>query len=107
MVENELLKILGRENILDSPEVLKEYSSDGSFAPPHTPARVVRPAGLEELQEVVRWANEKRVPLVPVSSGPPHSRGDTVPGAEGGIIVDLRRMHKILRINQANRVAII
>jgi FAD/FMN-containing dehydrogenase len=107
MVENELVKIVGKENILDSPEVLKEYSSDCSFAPPKTPACIVKPANVEELQGIVRWANEKHVALVPVSSGAPHFRGDTVPGVEGAVIVDLRRMNKIIRVNRANRVAIV
>jgi hypothetical protein len=107
MVENELVKIIGKENILDSPETLQEYSGDGSFAPHKMPGCIVRPANVEELQAVVRWANEKKVPLVPVSSGPPHFRGDTVPGVEGAVIVDLRRMNKIIRVNFPNRVALI
>ena len=107
MVENELVKIVGRENITDNPEILKEYSGDCSFAPPKTPACVLKPANVEELQSVVKWANEKRIPLVPVSSGAPHFRGDTVPGVEGAVIVDLRRMNKIIRVNHANRVAIV
>jgi FAD/FMN-containing dehydrogenase len=107
MVENELVKIVGRDNVLNSPETLKEYSGDCSFAPPKMPACIVKPANIEELQGVVRWANEKRIPLVPVSSGAPHFRGDTVPGVEGAVIVDLRRMNKIIRVNHANRVAIV
>jgi FAD/FMN-containing dehydrogenase len=107
MIDNELVKIVGQDNILDNPEVLKEYSKDGSFAQPKTPACVVKPANLEELQGVVKWANEKHKALVPVSSGAPHFRGDTVPGVEGAVIVDLRRMNKIIRVNRANRVAIV
>jgi hypothetical protein len=107
MIEDELGRIVGKEHILDAPEILKEYSGDCSFASRKTPACVVRPSNVEELQGVVRWANEKRVSLVPVSSGPPHFRGDTVPGVEGAVIVDLRRMNKIIRVNRANRVAIV
>jgi FAD/FMN-containing dehydrogenase len=107
MVENELVKIVGKENILDNRELLQEYSMDCSSAPAKTPACVVRPANVDELQGVVRWANEKHVPLVPVSSGAPHFRGDTVPGVEGAVMVDMRRMKKIIRVNRANRVAIV
>jgi FAD/FMN-containing dehydrogenase len=42
-----------------------------------------------------------------VSSGPPHFRGDAIPGVDGTVIVDMRRMNKIIRINSANRVAIV
>jgi FAD/FMN-containing dehydrogenase len=107
MVENELVKIVGIKNISYNPEILKEYSSDGSFAPSKTPLCIVKPATVEEVLSVVKWANEKRTPLVPISSGAPHFRGDTVPGVEGAVIVDLRRMNKIIRVNHANRVAIV
>jgi FAD/FMN-containing dehydrogenase len=107
MIDSELVKIVGQENILDNPEILKEYSGDCSFAPPKIPACIVKPANLEELQGVVRWANDKHKALVPVSSGTPHFRGDTVPGVEGAVIVDLRRMNRIIRVNRANRVAIV
>jgi FAD/FMN-containing dehydrogenase len=107
MIEHELANIVGKENVLDSPEVLKAYSADAGFAPPKMPVCVVRPKDLEELKGVVRWANETRSPLVPISSGPPHFRGDTVPDVDGAVIVDLRRMNTIIRVNRANRVAIV
>ena len=42
----------------------------------------------------LKLANETQTPLVPVSSGPPHFRGDTVPGIGGAVIVDLKRDEK-------------
>lgn len=107
MNQNELTTIVGKENVLDTPEILKEYAGDCSFALPKMPVCVVRPANIDELQGVVKWANNENIPLVPVSSGKPHFRGDTVPGIKGAIIVDLRRMNKIIRINYANRVALV
>jgi hypothetical protein len=107
MVENGLEKIVGSENVLDAPDILKEYSGGPGIVPQRTPGCVVKPANIDELQGVVRWANEKKIPLVPVSSGPPHFRGDTVPGADGAVIVDLSRMNKIIRVNAANRVVIV
>jgi FAD/FMN-containing dehydrogenase len=59
------------------------------------------------LQAVVRWANEQATPIVPVSSGPPHCHDGASPGVEGAVIVDLRRMDRILRVDAANRVAIV
>jgi len=107
MAEKELVKIVGKENILNDLNMLKEYSGGFNFVPQKTPSCIVKPANIDELQKVVRWANEKKTPLVPVSSGPPHFRGDTVPGTDGAVIVDLRRMNKIIRVNVANRVAIV
>jgi hypothetical protein len=107
MVENGLDKIVGKENVLTDPDILREYTGGSAFIKGKTPGCVVRPANIDELQGVVRWANENKTPLVPVSSGPPHFRGDTVPGAAGAVIVDLRRMNRIIRVNAPNRVAIV
>jgi len=45
--------------------------------PPRNPLLVVKPKNAEEVQGVVAWANQTRTPLVPVSSGAPHFRGDS------------------------------
>ena len=107
MLLNELIEITGKDNVLDNAEILKEYGRDMSFATPKTPICIVKPSNIKELQRLIKWANEKLTPLVPISSGAPHFRGDTVPAVDGAVIVDLTRMNKIIRINRANRVALI
>jgi len=86
-----LAEIVGRKNVLDDPAVLEAYSRDESFVPQAAPFCVVRPDNSEQVQKLVHWANRSRTPLVPVSSGPPHFYGDTVPGSGDAVIVDLRR----------------
>jgi len=107
MIDEDLIKILGEDNILDNPEVLSEYSGKNGFKPARLPSLVLRPANIEELKGIVNLANTKKIPLVPVSSGIPHLRGDSTPSVENAVIVDLRRMNKIIRIDPANRVAIV
>jgi FAD/FMN-containing dehydrogenase len=68
---------------------------------------VVSPRSTADVQAVVRWANEQGVPLVPASSGPPHCHGGTAPGVENAVVVDLRSMNRIVRVDAANRVAIV
>jgi len=102
-----LEKIVGNENVLDSPDILEEYSSDLSFVSRTRPRCIVRPSTSGEVQDVVKWANKTMTPLVPVSSGPPHLRGDTVPAMGGSVIVDFSRMKKIIRIDPRNRVAMV
>jgi hypothetical protein len=104
MAEKELAEIVGSQNVLDSTEVLEEHSRDMSLVPRMRPKCMVKPESADKVQALVRWANETRTPLVPVSSGPPHFRGDTVPGTDGAVIVDLSRMNKILRVDRRNRV---
>ena len=106
-IKERLIEIAGKENVTDDPAVLSEYACDSSFASARCPCCIVRPGTVEEVQAIVRWANKEHAPLVPVSSGAPHSRGDTVPGTDGAVIVDLSGMKKILRIDKRNRIAIV
>lgn len=102
-----LEKIVGSGNVLDSQDILEEYSSDLSFVPRRRPRCVVRPGTAEDVKGIVKWANETMTPLVPMSSGPPHFRGDTVPAMGGSVIVDFSRMKKIIRIDPRNWVAMV
>jgi FAD/FMN-containing dehydrogenase len=107
MAERELAKIVGSKNVLSGVRALREYSQDLSFVPRVRPRCVVKPANTDEVQAIVKWANETHTPLVPVSSGPPHFRGDTIPSFGGTVIVDLSKMKKIVRIDPRNRVALV
>ncbi len=103
----ELAAFVGNNSILDDPETLDKYSGDQSFAPKMKPQFVVKPGNVDEVQKIVMWANQTKTPLVPVSSGPPHFHGDTVPGVPGAVIVDLSGMKKIINIDRRNRIAIV
>lgn len=105
--KTELIGIVGKGNVFDDAETLDEYSRDYSFAPPSKPRFVVRPKNGDEVQGIVKWANETSTPLVPVSSGPPRFYGDTVPSVPGAVIVDLGRMKRIIRMDRRNRMALI
>jgi FAD/FMN-containing dehydrogenase len=105
IAEDKLVKMVGAGNVIYEPTTLKEYSGDMSFVNTVKPACVVKPRNARDIEEIVKLANETLTPLVPVSSGPPHFRGDTVPGIGGAVIVDLSSMKKIIRVDRTNRVA--
>ena len=107
VAEEELIEIVGRDNVIDDPQTLAAYSGDNSFVQPVRPSYVVKPGNAGEVQAILYWANKTLRPLVPVSSGPPHFRGDTVPGIGGSIIVDLSRMKRVIRVDRRNRVAMV
>jgi FAD/FMN-containing dehydrogenase len=102
-----LEKIVGTDNVRDDEVTIEEYSSDMSFIPRVRAACVVKPGSATEVQEIVKWANDTSTPLIPVSSGGPHFRGDTVPSTGGAVVVDLSRMKQILRVDRRNRVCMI
>lgn len=103
--EARLVKIVGAGNASNETTILEEYAHDMSFVNPVRPAYVVKPKNAAEVEKIVKLANETNTPLVPVSSGPPHFRGDTVPSIGGAVIVDLSSMKKIIRVDRKNRVA--
>lgn len=105
--KEKLGKIVGDTNVSDGPAVLDEYTGDLSFVPKVRPECVVSPQDGKQVQRIIQWANDTLTPLVPVSSGPPHFRGDSVPGVEGAVIVDLSRMNRIKRVDHKNRVAMV
>ncbi len=103
--EGMLADIVGAGNVVSDPAVLIEYGRDMSFVNSVRPMCVVKPKNSEEIKKIVQIARETLTPLIPVSSGPPHFRGDTVPGMGGAVVVDLSDMTEIIRVDRENRVA--
>jgi FAD/FMN-containing dehydrogenase len=96
--KNELAKIVGKENVSDAQAVLLKYSSDHSLVPPGMPDFVVWPTTSEQVSDVLKLSSKNNVPVIPVSSQV-HFNGGAIP-REGGIIMDLSKMNKILEIDQ-------
>ena len=105
--EKKLARIVGAANVSRDPAILSEYAGDMSFVKPIKPTYVVRPKKASDIAKVVNLAKETLTPLVPVSSGAPHFRGDTTPGIGGAVIVDLSGLKKIIHIDRMNRVAMV
>lgn len=105
--KQDLIGLLGKENVLDDPTILESYARDESFVLPIKPRLVCRPGSEDEVEAVIAWGNKTGTSLVPVSSGPPHFYGDTVPSVPGAVMVDLRRLNSIRRIDRRNRMVVI
>ncbi len=105
--KQKLAKIVGAGNVSTEPAELESYSRDISFVNQVRPAYVVKPRNADDVKKLVKLANDTRTPLVPVSSGAPHFRGDTVPGTGGAVIVDMRAMNKIIFVDRPRRVAMV
>jgi len=101
-VVKKLAEIAGREHVLTSIEDRICYSYDSQHVE-RLPDAVVRPADTGQVSQVLRLANEARAPVVPRGAGTGLS-GGSVP-AEGGIVLDLSRLDRILEIDPANMLA--
>jgi FAD/FMN-containing dehydrogenase len=107
IAKESLEQIVGSGQVSQEAAILNAYAQDMSFVNSIKPSFVVRPKASDAIQKLVKLANETQTPLVPVSSGPPHFRGDTVPGTGGAIIVDLSGMKKIVFVDRPRRVAMV
>ncbi len=100
-IREKLLEIVGRENFSEDPSVLKKYASDFSLVPEGAASYLVKPKDAQEIGKVIKLANENIMPVVPVSSEV-HFNGATIP-KQGGIVLDLGRMKRVLEIDTDNR----
>jgi FAD/FMN-containing dehydrogenase len=100
-IKSDLSAIVGSDYVSDDTEKLEQYSKDYSFVTPGRPTCVVSAYGVEEIQKVVKYANEKRTPVTPRSSRISFY-GAGIPG-QGGIILDLTRMNRILDVDRQDR----
>jgi FAD/FMN-containing dehydrogenase len=102
-LKDALAKISGIDNISDSADDLLLYARDLSLSPPGMAEIVVWPENTQEVSQIVAHCNQYHIPVVPVSSRE-HVHGGAIP-AQGGVIIDLKRMDRILEIDLANRLA--
>ena len=100
-----LVDIFGKERVFDDEKTLEKYAQDQSFSPKRMPDFVVFAERVEEVQHVVRIANETLTPLIPFSSGL-NFHGAALPD-HGGIVVNLSRMNKIIQIDDENWSALV
>jgi FAD/FMN-containing dehydrogenase len=102
-----LIDIVGNAGVFKNPEPGESFSLDHRLIVHSKSSLLVRPRDVDDVQRVILWANETLTPLVPVSSGEPHLRGDTIPTAPRSVIVDLSGINRVLKINRRNRLALI
>jgi len=107
IAKEKLAEIVGGANVSDDAAMLTAYSKDESFVNEMRPGCVVKPQSADQVTQLLKLANETLTPLVPVSSGPPHFRGDTIPSIGGAIVVDLSGMNKIVFVDRPRRVAMV
>jgi glycolate oxidase len=100
----ELREIVGENYLLVEKEDVIVYEQDGSIFQV-MPEIVVLPGDVGEVSAVVKTAKRANVPIVPRGSGTGLA-GGAVP-AEGGIVLSLARLNRILKIDLQNRTAIV
>lgn len=104
-----LSRLLGSENVSNREVDRIAYSRDYWLLAstwiirgkvPALPDLVVWPENTEQISELVKLANREKIPIIPFGEGS-GVVGGTVP-TQGGIIIDMKKMNKIVKIHATN-----
>jgi (+)-pinoresinol hydroxylase len=71
------------------------------------PSGAVAPSGVEQVQAVVKIANEYKIPLWTISTGKNLGYGGSAPLLSGSVVLDLKRMNRVLEVNDKNHYALV
>lgn len=97
----DLGRLVDRGRVKTDPEDLFAYGGDATYYVKRgKPDAVVLPETTEEVSEVMRYAFHQAVPVTPRGAGSGLSGGCTP--LHGGIVLDMKRMGRILDINRRN-----
>jgi 4-cresol dehydrogenase (hydroxylating) len=108
---DELAAAVGREWVFTTDEDLRLYRDPYSPFFGESEDRVcsaaVAPDTVEKVQAVVRIANAYKLPLWTVSTGKNLGYGGASPAYSGSVVVDLKRMNRILEVNDEIHYAVV
>ena len=71
------------------------------------PSAAVAPDGVEQVQAVVKIANKYKIPLWTISTGKNLGYGGSAPLLGGSVVLDLKRMNRVLEVNDKNHYALV
>lgn len=93
--------ILGAEHVITDAAVLAPYTKimlpveDAR----HAPSAAILPQNVEQIQRIVAVCNRYKVPVWPISTGRNLGYGSAAPATPGQVVLDLRRMNRILEVD--------
>ena len=94
--------VVGKEWVLATDEDRDTYLD--AYAPgdakDHVAGAAVGPQSAEEVQAIIRIANERKIPLWPISRGKNLGYGGCAPRMTGTVVLDMTRMNRILDVNE-------
>ena len=100
----ELSDISG-SRVIASKTGCEPYRRDESFHTAPSPHAVVQPESAQEIQHLVRWCAEHKIPIVPRGAGT--SLEGNCLAVHGGVCIDTARMNNIVEIHQDDFQAVV
>ncbi|GLI33899.1 glycolate oxidase [Desulforhabdus amnigena] len=99
-----IMDAVGKDACITDPRKLESFSQDASEFR-CTPDLVVEAVSADQVQALLRLANEYRFPVVPRGAGTGLT-GGALP-FWGGVVLSLARMNRILSIDRENLIAVV
>jgi len=96
--------IVGAEHVRTDSEARATYGADALKRGRDADA-VVLPDGADHVSAILKLCSQYRVPVVPRGGGTGYT-GGAVP-VQGGLVLSLERMNRILEIDEQNLIAIV
>jgi len=97
--------IVRGEGVIDHPDGLRPYESDGLTAYRQTPMVVVLPETTQQVAEVLKWCHAEGVKVVPRGAGTSLS-GGALPLADG-VLLGMAKFNRILDVDYDDRIAVV
>jgi glycolate oxidase len=104
-VLRQLRAIVGDAFVRTDEAMLELCAVDGLKRDGRRPDVVVQPGSAEEVAQIARLCDARRLPLVPRGGGTGYT-GGAVP-VRGGVVVSMERFNRILEIDEDNLVAVV
>ncbi|WP_319521430.1 FAD-binding oxidoreductase [uncultured Desulfosarcina sp.] len=97
--------IVGKEYVSGQAEEQYIYSMDPGTMPPGKPDVVVMPGTTGEVSKIMKFASAREIPVVPMGAGLVLS--GLTRALKGGIVLDMKRMNRIIEVNDISRYAVV
>lgn len=100
-----LIRITGDPSRVITENIPEKYTADEHGTLKGSAEAVVFAKSTKEVQDILSWAYENRIPVTPRGAGT-NLTGATVP-LKGGIVLDLSQMNRILEIREDTFTAVV
>jgi glycolate oxidase len=103
---DELAAALPAGVVVSDPATTENHRTDSaSFCPSGIPLAVARPTSTEQVQTVLHWASQHRIPVVPQGARTGLSGGANA--VDGALLLSMTGMDRILEIDEIDQVAVV
>lgn len=100
----DLSRLIGESKVLFHPEDRLAYANDAThYYRTHLPDAVVLPESTSETAQIMAYAYQHQIPVTPRGAGSGLAGGCTP--VKGGIVMDMKRLNRIVEIDRSNMTA--